>query len=116
MPFDGVPSGWSEDLVRLRVALDGVRNGWRRGAIGRQTEAEHCALGWLLVATDWDIDAATRLALDYVYPALPPAAQRPTPTMQAIYRYNDSKGRARVEQLFADAVKLAEAKTTALVR
>jgi hypothetical protein len=113
MPFDGLPSGWSEDLVRLRVALDGVRNGWKRGAIGRQTEAEHCALGWLLVATDWDTEAATRLALDYVYPALPSEYQhqRRSP-MRAIYGFNDSRGRKRVEQLFADALKLAEAKVS----
>lgn len=109
MPFDGVPSGWSEDLVRLRVALDGVRNGWQRGAIGQREAGEHCALGWLLVATDWDRDAATRLALDYVYPALPGGYQKPE-RMRSIYRFNDIRGRAQVERLFADAVKLAEAK------
>lgn len=107
MPFDGLPDGLLSDLVKLRIACDGVRSGWRQGAIG-QGEATHCAIGWLLVATDWDRDEAVRLALDYVYPALPKRAQKPSLRLDAIWRYNDLHGHEKIERLFSDAVRLAE--------
>lgn len=116
MPFDGTNALQSEDLVKLRVALEGVRGrGWSNHAIGaRRPEAPHCALGWLLVATDWDRDETTRLALDYVYPALPESARREGNRMRAISDYNDRGSRERVVGLFTKAVELAEEKVLAV--
>lgn len=108
MPFDGLPEFVVSDLVKLRIALDGVRTGWTDGRIGLQDAAEHCAIGWLLVATDWDRDEATRLALEYVYPALPEKARR-TGRLESIYRYNDTGSQGRIAQLFVNACRLAEA-------
>ena len=107
MPFDGLPQGLLSDMAKLRVALDGVRDNWTTHEIGIDGDA-HCAIGWLLVATDWDRDEATRLALDYVYPALPEKARRPE-RLRSIWRYNDAGSRKRVVRLFEDAVALAEA-------
>jgi hypothetical protein len=61
---DGMPDGLSEDLVKLRTALAGIKNpaGWGKGAIGIDGDTPHCDR-WLLVATDGDIDETTRLAL-----------------------------------------------------
>ena len=69
MPFDGVPEGVVSDLVKLCIALDGVCRRWSNTSIGAREiggrpDAPHCTLGWLLVATDWDRDETTRLALD----------------------------------------------------
>jgi hypothetical protein len=109
MPFDGVPEGLVSDLVKLRIALDGVRTHWREGAIGRQTDATHCAIGWLLVATEWNRDEAVRLALDYVYPALPEKARDPSEgRLEAIASYNDNGSASRIEKLFTNACQLAE--------
>ena len=109
MPFDGVPEGVVSDLVKLRIALDGVRTHWREGAIGRQTDATHCAIGWLLVATEWNRDEAVRLALDYVYPALPEKARDPSEgRLEAIASYNDNGSASRIEKLFTNACQLAE--------
>jgi len=113
MPFDGTFALQSEDLVRLRVALDGVRNQWAIGKIGLAPEGDHCALGWLLVATDWDKDEATRLAIDYVWPALPPKAQREG-KLQSIFSYNDNHSQQRIVALFTKAVELAEEKVLAV--
>ena len=116
MPFDGLPQGLLSDMAKLRVALNGVRGrGWSNRAIGAREiggrpEAPHCAIGWLLVATDWDRDEATRLALDYVYPVLPEKARDDHHRMQSISDYNDRGSRVRVVKLFDDALKLAEAK------
>lgn len=110
MPFDGLPGGLSEDLVRLRTALAGIKNleGWARGRVGLDKDAPHCALGWLLIATDNNLDATTRLALKYVYPALPPKAQQQD-KIRSIWQYNDAAhSHARMVQLFDDAVRLAE--------
>ena len=109
MPFDGVPEGLVSDLVKLRIALDGVRTHWREGAIGHQTDATHCAIGWLLVATEWNRDEAVRLALDYVYPALPEKARDPSEgRLEAIASYNDNGSASRIEKLFVGALQLAE--------
>jgi hypothetical protein len=114
MPFDGLPEGLVSDVVKLRIALDGVRNrGWSNRAIGARgiggrPEGKHCAIGWLLVATDWDRDEVTRLALDYVYPALPEKARNDQKRMLSISRYNDRGSHKRVEQLFTDAIRIAE--------
>src|SRR5580765_127232 len=108
MPFDGLPEGLLTDLARLRIALDGVRSGqWQTGAIGMGAGDDHCAIGWLMVATDWNEDEALRLALEYVYPALPPKAQKKS-RIASIWRFNDSGSRKRVVRLFEDAERLAE--------
>ena len=107
MPFDGLPEGLVSDLVKLRIALDGVRGGWTRCTLGRRASGEHCALGWLLEATDYDRDETVRLALEYVYPALPQQARKEH-RLESIYMYNDHGGPKRIQKLFADAVKLAE--------
>ena len=109
MPFDLLPEREAEDIVRLRVARDGVGAGWNTGNLGLEEDQKHCAIGWLLVATDWDEAAATQLALDYVWPALPPAAQAKFKgKIEAIYHFNDSADRKRVLTLFNDALRLAE--------
>ena len=109
MPFDGVPEGLVSDLVKLRIALDGVRTHWTSHKIGLQDEARHCAIGWLLVATEWNRDEAVRLALDYVYPALPEKARDPSEgRLEAIASYNDNGSASRIEKLFTGALQLAE--------
>ena len=109
MPFDGMPDGLSEDLVKLRTALAGIKNrdGWAIGSIGLHKDAPHCAIGWLLATTDGDVDETTRLALKYVYPALPPKAQTEA-KLASIWGYNDGGGHKRMVELFTGAVKLAE--------
>ena len=107
MPFDGLPEGKVCDIAKLRVALAGVRKGWASYRLGGPEARRHCAIGWLLEATDWDRDATVRLALRYVYPALPVTA-RGADRLQSIWSYNDGGGRKRVVQLFEDAVRLAE--------
>lgn len=110
MPFDGMPDGLSEDLVKLRTALAGIkdREGWSQGSIGLDKDAPHCAIGWLLAATDGDLDETTRLALKYVYPALPLKAQKDAKKLASIWGYNDGGGHKRMVELFSGAVKLAE--------
>jgi ferric-dicitrate binding protein FerR (iron transport regulator) len=108
MPFDGLPEGLVTDLVKLRIALDGVRGGkWTAHHVGLKPDDEHCAIGWLLVATEGDRDEATRLALEYVYPALPEPAQK-RERLKSIWQYNDAGGRKRIERLFTEASRLAE--------
>lgn len=108
MPFDGLPEGLVSDIIKLRIALDGVRaGGWTRYQIGTSDHVNHCAIGWLLEATEWDMDEATRLALQYVYPALPEKARKQE-RLRSIWTYNDGGSRKRVVQLFDDAVRLAE--------
>lgn len=108
MPFDGVPEGLVSDLAKLRIALDGVRGGWTWGDVGGKHADEHCAIGWLLEATDWNRDETVRLALEYVYPALPVRRQDPKDRLHSIMLFNDTTGRKRIARLFEDAVRLAE--------
>jgi hypothetical protein len=109
MPFDGLPQGLLSDMAKLRVALDGVKRHWAEGKIGLGDE-DHCAIGWLLVATDGNRDETVRLALDYVYPALPARARRDDERLDSIVQYNDDGSRKRIVRLFTDAVALAEAR------
>lgn len=106
MPFDGMPEVRASDLAKLRLALDGVKRSWAQGRFGLGSR-DHCAIGWLLVATDWDYNETTRLALAYVYPALPERARKEE-RMESIWCYNDNGSRERVSRLFTDAIKLAE--------
>ena len=109
MPFDLLPEREAEDIVRLRVARDGVGAGWDYGHFGLEEDQKHCAIGWLLVATDWNEAEATQLALDYVWPALPPVAQaKYQGKIEAIYKYNDNGDRKSVLRLFNEAIRLAE--------
>jgi hypothetical protein len=109
MPFDLLPEREAEDIVRLRVARDGVGAHWCTGKIGIEDDPRHCAVGWLLVATDWDPGEATRLALEYVYPALPPTVQaKYNGRLEAIWKFNDGADKKRVLRLFNDAIALAE--------
>jgi hypothetical protein len=111
MPFDGLPAGLLSDMAKLRVALEGVRDKWTTDKVGLQNSVDHCAIGWLLVATDWNRDDAVRLALDYVYPALPQKARRGCDgRLEAIWSYNDDGDQRRIVKLFNDAVRLAEQK------
>lgn len=107
MPFDGLPEGLVTDLVKLKIALDGVREGWTQCAFGLPKDDEHCAIGWLLVATDYDTKETARLALKYLYPALPERARK-RERLESIWEYNDRGSHKRIVQLFDDAVKLAE--------
>jgi hypothetical protein len=108
VPFDGLPEGLISDLVKLRIALDGIKTDWMKYGFGTASDAApHCAIGWLLVATDWDTGETTRLALKYLYPALPEKAKK-RERLESIWNYNDGGGRERIVRLFGDAVKLAE--------
>jgi tRNA(Glu) U13 pseudouridine synthase TruD len=107
MPFDGLPEGVVSDLLKLRTALHGVENGWEQDRFGLRDDSNHCAIGWLLVAADWNWDEATRLALDYVYPALPVTAQKHE-RLRSIWEYNDNGGHERIVKLFNKAIRLAE--------
>ena len=108
MPFDGLPEGLVSDMVKLRIALEGVRDGgWITARVGLTESEPHCAIGWLLVATDWNRDEATRLALEYVYPALPEKARKRA-RLSSIWTYNDAGGHKRIVRLFEDAVRRAE--------
>ena len=112
MPFDGLPEGLLSDMAKLRVALDGVRNGgWMDHAVGGPGARHHCAIGWLLEATDWDRDEAVRLALEYVYPALPEKARKPE-RLRSIWEYNDKGGVDRIDLLFTEATRLATLRAT----
>jgi hypothetical protein len=108
MPFDGLPEGLVTDLVKLRMALDGVKAGWTQSAFGLPEEDSHCAIGWLLTATEWDTAEATRLALKYLYPVLPERAKNRHERLASIWDYNDGGGHGRIVRLFGDAIKLAE--------
>ena len=90
MPFDALHGNVVSDVVRLKVARDGLAKGWRRMGLGLRGAETHCLLGWLLEASDWDAVEATRLALDYVWPALPERRKRECyGKMRAIYTFND---------------------------
>lgn len=106
MPFDGLPESLLSDLVKLRIAADGIRGGWKQCKFGLSDEEKHCAIGWLLVATDWDQAEATRLAVDYLYPALP-AKSRKSSRLRSVWKYNDDQKHADVVALFENAMVLA---------
>ena len=110
MPFDGLPEGLVSDLVKLRVACAGLKRGWTQRTLGGPGAENHCALGWLLVAAEWDEAESTRLALDYVYPALPKSAQQEESPLRAIFQFNDRNATShrRMVKLFEDAIALAE--------
>ena len=107
MPFDALPERVAEDVLKLRMARDGVDAKWGVSRFGLEDDQHHCAIGWLLVASEWDEAEATRLALNYVYPALPPKAQG-TGRIESIYRYNDAGSKKRILDLFNQAIALAE--------
>jgi hypothetical protein len=109
MPFDGLPEGVVSDLVKLRLARDGLAKNWEQGALGHQADDTHCAIGWLLVATDWDPAETARLAHDYLYPALPKCRRltdaRP---VNAVIDFNDDSQRVgTVLRMFDRAIVLA---------
>lgn len=90
MPFDTLSENVVSDVVRLRVAREGVAKGWRQMGLGVRGADRHCLLGWLLEASDWDAEEATRLALEHVWPALPERRKRECfGKMRAIYTFND---------------------------
>lgn len=110
MPFDCLPEGLVSDIVKLRMARDGIAGkGWTQYSLGLANEPAHCVIGWLLTATDWDAREATRLLVDYVYPALSENAKGDKSRTRAVYEFNDSHGRSSVVRLLDNAVKLAEA-------
>lgn len=111
MPFDTLQDQALTDMVRLMVVRDGIagERSWCKGDLGGRKSGEHCLLGWLLVATDWDEAEATRLAVDFLYPALPPKAQRlGVGIMGSLYRFNDSRGRAALLELVDNAIAKAQ--------
>lgn len=109
MPFDCLPDSAVSDLIKLRIARDGLAgpDGWRSAELGLRDEAQHCAIGWLLTATEWNEREATRLITKYVYPALPKVPRGET-RISAVYRFNDKHNKAAVVKLFNDAIRLAE--------
>jgi hypothetical protein len=113
MPFDCLPEQLLTDLVKLKLARDGIAGGqgWSQHELGLTDEPSHCVIGWLLVAADWDAREATRLLVDYVYPALPDSARTQVKgRVSAVYHYNDGgyQTQRRVVRLFDDAIRLAE--------
>lgn len=114
MPFDALPEIVVSDLVKLRIARDGIvgKGGWLSGALGRPENPSHCVIGWLLVATEWNEHDAARLLGKYVWPALPEKVRAKVweSRAEAVYTFNDGSGsKERVVRLMNDAVKLAEA-------
>ena len=105
MPFDPLPVDLVDDFTRLRVVRDGVagQTTWCKGELGAPASETHCLLGWLLVSTDWNVPEATRLAIDYLYPALP-EKQRKCNVMKSLYDYNDKHGRDAVVALIDRAI------------
>jgi hypothetical protein len=105
MPFDALPAPVLDDLARLHIVRDGVaaENSWDQVSLGGRCATQHCLLGWLLVATDWDVDEAARITVDYLYPALPPSAQKRSPTF-SVSKYNDNHGRAAVLRVIDKAM------------
>jgi hypothetical protein len=110
MPFDGLPESVVTDMLRLRIARDGIKRAWGQGPFGAPGAEKHCLVGWLLEATEWDEAETVRLAVDYVYPALPEKAQKPDARMISVWQYNDSHTRthAQVLRLMDRAIELAE--------
>lgn len=110
MPFDAMPIKVAEDVLKLRLALQGVRTGWIQNKWGGKGDAHHCTVGWLMEACDWDHAEATQLILDYVYPALPRGVQNDKARMWSVSRFNDraSTSHKRIIKLFDDAIALAE--------
>jgi hypothetical protein len=94
--------GLLSDMAKLRVSVQ--RGDWVVGQVGGQMAAEHCAIGWLLVATDWDRDEAVWLASLRLRRCLKARNDMPIQSTIAI----TIGGRKRV-RLFDDAVKLAGA-------
>jgi len=109
MPFDALPGDVASDVVRLKVARDGVAKGWRQMEFGSRGAGEHCLLGWLLEASDWDSVGATELALKYVWPALPERRKRECyGKMRAIYTFNDeASGSGEVIEVLNRAIASA---------
>ena len=106
MPFDALPDNLVSDLVRLRIVRDGVATNWATGELGVETDNNHCLIGWLLVATEWDEAEATRLALEYLHPVLPKRSQR-GPGIASIMAFNDELTRNRVLKLVDDGIARA---------
>jgi len=77
--------------------------------LGARGSDSHCLLGWLLEATDWDTEEATRLALDYVWAALPERRRRECyGKMRAIYTFNDeASGSGEVVGVLDKAIESA---------
>jgi len=109
MPFDALQGNEVSDVVRLRVARDGLAKGWRQMGLGERGADSHCLLGWLLEASDWDTEEATRLALEYVWAALPERRKRECyGKMRAIYTFNDeASGSAEVVAVLNRAIERA---------
>jgi len=109
MPFDALPGNVVGDVVRLKIARDGVAKGWRQMELGLRGAEGHCLLGWLLEASDWDAVEATRLALEYVWPALPERRKRECyGKMRAIYTFNDeAPGSGEVVRVLDRAIESA---------
>jgi len=111
MPFDALPEKLISDLLALRLAREGIKTGWQQGPFGIQGEERHCLVGWLLASTDYDMAETTRLAVDYVWPALPVHAKRKTEAkIENVWHYNDACGRKHgdVLKVMDDAIALAE--------
>lgn len=107
MPFDMMPEGRREDIVALRTALEGIEGRWTTGELGRGEE--HCLVGWLLEATGGDEVRTVRLAVDYVWPALPPSKRGKGEILQHIMAYNDRHCHESVVGVMRRAVELAAA-------
>src|SRR5215831_8814143 len=112
MPFDALPEKLISDLLALRLAREGIKTGWLQGPFGIQGEEGHCLVGWLLASTDYNMAETTRLAVDYVWPALPANARRckSETKIENVWRYNDSDEcrHEDVLKVMDDAIALAE--------
>jgi hypothetical protein len=108
MPFDALPESIVSDLVKLRIARDGLasKDGWCQGKFGLENDRSHCVIGWLLKATEYDERESVRLLVKYIYPALPKSAQL-SDRIEAVYRFNDRQRKPAVTKLLDDALRLA---------
>ena len=107
MPFDALSGSVVSDVVKLRLARDGISENWRAHKLGLKDADSHCLVGWLLAVTDWNEEETARLALDYVFPALPKSAQQAS-AIDSLVDYNDNRSHRRVVRLLDRAIERAE--------
>lgn len=110
MPFDALPEHVADDVARLKVVRDGVANPetWCRGQLGETGGGPRCLLGHLLVACGQDTANATRIAVQYLWPALPEISRKHRLIMPALYSFNDRRSQDDVVALVDRAIAQAE--------
>lgn len=107
MPFDALPENIVSDVIKLRLARNGIAEKRTIGELGLKGEEDHCALGWLLEAADHDPREAARLAVQYLWPAMPKSARNGTSKVWAIAQHHDHRSTDYVVRWFDRAIAIA---------